>query len=604
MSYKLQVTSYKLQTRSSSLRPFVLSPFRPFALSPFRAFALSPFRAFALFSFLLFSFLPAFAQKTTINGLIENICFEKVEIQSLYKKDGGSFGKANINQDGTFKLVVNIQQTDLFKLVFDDNPDGQVFMLCLSPNQNIDLKLDCENLPSVLAVKGSPSIEFCKNASQMYSATKILVDSLNRELQTDKNIQFYNEFQSQFKPFFDATAEADNYCLEVAKYTDSLQQFVNSKLIKGKVDLKDIDVFIYTGSGIIKEIDAKYKKYVNNVRSASQLYDFKNSRNPKFENFYEAGLNNYFEFLEQRNAKMETAFSGFAAQIEQYLFFKDSVQIHDLADKKKEKDLLTARIIELSQMCSQVKDTERNLMGITKAEDGYGKVALQEAERNVSSIVKKYQTFYDTESKKRNDVMINYLLANKTDLAVLMFIDLFPRDQYLSLHQEIVKALYAKYPTQPIVAERYKVENAPANAGSVGALAPDLAFENPEGKILKLSDLRGKVVLLDFWAAWCRPCRMENPNVVNMYKKYNKKGFEVFSVSLDRDKASWLKAIQDDGLIWPNHVSDLKQWQSQAAKIYGVSAIPSTFLIDKEGKIIAKNLRGAALENALKELFD
>jgi peroxiredoxin len=584
MSYKLQVTSYKLQVTAHRI--------------PHTAYR------FLLFSFLFFSFLPAFAQKTTINGMIENICFEKVEIQSLYKKDGGSFGKVNINQDGTFKLVANVQQTDLFKLVFDDNPEGQIFMLCLSPNQNIDLKLDCENLPMVVSVKGSPSIAFCKTASELYGATKILVDSLNRELQVDKDIQFFNEFQSQFKPFFDANTEIDSYCLEVVKNTDSLQKFVNSKFIKGKIDPKDIDVFIYTGTNILKEIAAKHKKYANNVKSMSQFYDFKNNVNKKFENFYAAGLNQYLEFLEQRDEKMETAFSNFATQIEACLFFKDSLQIYDLADKKKEKDLLVTKMIELSQMCSQVQETERNLMAFARGEDGYGKVALQEAERNVSSIVKKYQTFYDTESKKRNDIVINYLLANKNDLAVLMFIDLFPRDQYLSLHQEIIKALYEKYPTQPIVAERYKIENSPANAGSVGALAPDLAFENPEGKILKLSDLRGKVVLLDFWAAWCRPCRMENPNVVSMYKKYNSKGFEVFSVSLDRDKASWVKAIQDDGLIWPNHVSDLKQWQSQAAKIYGVSSIPSTFLIDKEGKIIAKNLRGAALENALKELFD
>ena len=563
-----------------------------------------PFFLFTLLPFLLFSFSFAFAQKTTINGLIENICFEKVDLQLLYKTDGVSFGKTNINQDGTFKLTANIPQTDLYKLVFDDNPEGQIFMLCLSPNQNIELTLDCESLPMVLSVKGSPSIAFCKTASEKYGATKILADSLTRVLQNDKDIQFYNEFQSQFKPFFDANTEADNYCLEVAKNTDSLQQFVNSKLIKGKVDSKETDVFIYTASNVLKEIDAKYTKYANNVKSTSQFYDFKNNRNTNFESFYAAGLNRYLDFLAQRNEKMETAFSSFAAQIKSYLLFKDSLQIHDLADKKKEKDVLTTKIIALAQMCSKVKETERNLMGITKGEDGYGKVALQEAERNVSAIVKKYQTFYDTESKKRNDAVINYLLANKTDLAVLMFIDLFPRDQYLALHQEIIKALYEKYPTQPIVAERYKIENSPANAGSVGALAPDLAFENPEGKILKLSDLRGKVVLLDFWAAWCRPCRMENPNVVNMYKKYNSKGFEVFSVSLDRDKASWVKAIQDDGLIWPNHVSDLKQWQSQAAKIYGVSAIPSTFLIDKEGKIIAKNLRGAALENALKELFD
>lgn len=129
--------------------------------------------------------------------------------------------------------------------------------------------------------------------------------------------------------------------------------------------------------------------------------------------------------------------------------------------------------------------------------------------------------------------------------------------------------------------------NSPAGKTGIGAIAPDLAFKDPDGKVRKLSDLRGKVVLLDFWASWCGPCRRESPNVRNVYAKYHDKGFEVFSVSLDRDAASWKKAIQDDQLVWPNHVSDLKQWQSEAAAIYGVRSIPSMFLLDRDGRIVA-----------------
>lgn len=142
------------------------------------------------------------------------------------------------------------------------------------------------------------------------------------------------------------------------------------------------------------------------------------------------------------------------------------------------------------------------------------------------------------------------------------------------------------------------------NAGlGVGDLAPDLVFPDPNGKTRKLSDLRGKVVLIDFWASWCRPCRMENPNVVKVYNNYKDKGFEVFSVSLDQQKNSWTKAIKDDGLVWENHVSDLKYWHSEAASIYNVNAIPATFLIDEKGVIVAKNLRGQSLENALAKLL-
>jgi peroxiredoxin len=544
-----------------------------------------------------------FAQKTTISGKIENNRFTQADLQLLYKDDVRSFGNAKINADGTFKLNANLPKTDLYRLVFEE---GQQMMMCLSPNQNIELTLDANNLSTIKSVKGSPSIEFFKTVTEMLAraSTQMLFDSINGVLQANKDVQFYNEFQSQFKPFLDANTETDAVCLLITQATDSLQQYVTSKLIKGKVDPKDIDAFIYTSSNYMKIIAAQYKKYANYVNSMNSLYDLKNNRNSKFENFYSAGVDNYLDFFEQRNRLMEKTFSELAAQIEAYLYFRDSLQINDLASKKKEKELLADKIISISGGYSNVKDVNNSLVSYAKTADGYGRYALQEAQRNVSSIVQKYQKFFDTETENRNNAVVNYLLANKNDLAVLMFLDIFPRDKHATLHQEVAKALYAKYPEHPIVAERYRVETSPATSTSIGAMAPELAFENPDGKIMKLSDLKGKVVLLDFWAAWCRPCRQENPNVVAAYNKYRDKGFEVFSVSLDRDKASWVKAIKDDGLIWPNHVSDLGYWQSQGAKVYGVNSIPATFLIGKDGRIIAKNLRGAALENALKELLD
>ncbi len=141
-----------------------------------------------------------------------------------------------------------------------------------------------------------------------------------------------------------------------------------------------------------------------------------------------------------------------------------------------------------------------------------------------------------------------------------------------------------------------------SNLIPVGSMAPEIAQETPEGKVVKLSDLRGKVVLIDFWASWCKPCRMENPNVKIVYDRYRSKGFEILGVSLDRTKDAWTAAIKQDGLPW-KHVSDLGFWNNAAAQEYGVSSIPFTVLVDKDGKVIDKNLRGQMLDRKLAELF-
>jgi len=135
-----------------------------------------------------------------------------------------------------------------------------------------------------------------------------------------------------------------------------------------------------------------------------------------------------------------------------------------------------------------------------------------------------------------------------------------------------------------------------------GAKAPEFTQISPEGTPVKLADFKGKYVLLDFWASWCGPCRKENPNVVKLYDKYKTKGFEILGISLDQNRERWLQAIQADKLTW-KHTSDLKGWSNEVSKLYEISAIPKTFLIDPNGIIIARDLRGAALEGKLAEIF-
>ncbi len=188
-----------------------------------------------------------------------------------------------------------------------------------------------------------------------------------------------------------------------------------------------------------------------------------------------------------------------------------------------------------------------------------------------------------------------------THLVALWATNFLPADKEMAVLEEIGERFRKAKPNHPQV--KPFLENLKRLKGvSIGSDAPEIALPTPAGPIMRLSDLRGKYVLIDFWASWCGPCRRENPNVIKTYATYKDKGFEIFGVSLDQEKSAWINAIAKDQLTWP-HVSDLQYWNSVAAQAYQVSSIPMTFLLDPQGKVIAKGLRGESLNQYLANLF-
>lgn len=228
--------------------------------------------------------------------------------------------------------------------------------------------------------------------------------------------------------------------------------------------------------------------------------------------------------------------------------------------------------------------------------------ALKEANRiNDSISMKKIEQEIEANDVKQKEDIMDYIKANNASFVApyaavrhAYLMELEDMENVLaSLDSKVTGSTFAKTFTDRIE----KLRNV-----AVGKVAPDFTMNDINGNPVSLSQLKGKVLLVDFWAAWCGPCRDENPNVVDAYTKYKDKGFDVLGVSLDRDKEAWKKAIADDKLSW-TQVSDLLYWQNAAAKLYAISSIPSNVLLDKDGVIIARNLRGEDLQKKLAELF-
>lgn len=194
-----------------------------------------------------------------------------------------------------------------------------------------------------------------------------------------------------------------------------------------------------------------------------------------------------------------------------------------------------------------------------------------------------------------NQLSKKYTSSPVTTLMLLQFSNIFPEVKenlaaiYEGLEADAKKGPFAEFIDKTIASSAF---------GQIGTVLPDFTQNDTNGKPFTLSSLRGKYVLVDFWASWCGPCRAENPNIVKAFNQFKTKNFTVLGVSLDQDKAKWLEAIKKDGLAW-NHVSDLKYWNNAVAAQFGIQSIPASFLIDPTGKIVARDLRGADLDKFL-----
>jgi thiol-disulfide isomerase/thioredoxin len=231
------------------------------------------------------------------------------------------------------------------------------------------------------------------------------------------------------------------------------------------------------------------------------------------------------------------------------------------------------------------------------------------------------RSFQETAEEQR-EYTIDFITRNPGSLASLMALyqQIDPNTFVLNRQEDfhyyslVDSVLIAKYPSLDYTVtlnenvremkEQFELRNQRESMLGNGAVAPEISLPGPDGEIVDLSSLRGKYVLLDFWAAWCGPCREENPYLVEVYNKYNNKGFDIYQVSLDRTKEAWLRGIEEDNLEQWTHVSDLQFWSSQVVPLYQIEGIPANFLLDPEGRIIARNLRGEALGRTIAELFD
>lgn len=351
----------------------------------------------------------------------------------------------------------------------------------------------------------------------------------------------------------------------------------------------------YKVSGEVQGLTEGTKVYLDQLDPATGGFVTKDSTEVKANNFLFKGevVNPDLSFVR---------FGDQEARVPFILENGDITLVYDVANMQ----ATTVKGTENNTLFSEYNKTNDSLKKIILEYQSENQAAYMQAyeakdEAAISAIIEKFEVL----NSKQTEYTETFLQKNSTSFASLLLLpDLMRSGAYV---KEEVVAMYDKYDEgykNSTVAKAIKTsfDQVPDSPVKIGDKAPEFSANSPEGKAISLKESLGKITIIDFWASWCQPCRIENPNVVALYKKYHDKGLNIIGVSLDEDGDKWKEAIAKDMLTW-NQISNLQGWKEEIAASYGVKSIPATFLVDDKGVVIARNLRGKKLEQKVEELL-